>query len=643
MPASQPAPASQPSIEDEVLANLRSISVGDHTLGDWNMPEPFLRRVGDRIVHGYFERNFRRVVREEHDTADTQPAFPASQPASAPAGDRISITLIPPADTGERKPLSEQAEMRPALRGFRASAGKLALPLQATSAPDASPAVREARAYVGRRLATDGLLRTLDGVIERLGPDFREQLAAVDRRSPDAGALLAQLAATGLPLDLLAMCADDADPDDALWSVLRRAAADKPPTTTPAFRFRASRAGFRLAEEDGTRSAAALRLQMTRATDWMGPDDGGSLDILRQFCRIGSPASLHALIHAPEAEALRDAARIWRSPRAVELAIESCPATLAQWAQDNHKYGWIEADGHLTTAAIVPRYASRGEDGAVFVPGESLATADLPNRISSPLLFQGGNLLCVADPVAGQRVLLIGEADVHRNVAFGLTPEQVIEAFQTETGVDRCVVLPAVSFHIDFEVCPRVVDGRVVVFMNDQDAAARIVLRCGLAVLKDAGVLDEKSVRRFARSPGDSGVGNLYVFLFAMDWMLASSLQPQDIPSDRTFGTLRAMRRNAQDREAIAKQLADLGWRIVRVPSISNEERGINYLNGLSLLKTQYVPVWGGLYADLDRAALDVYRKTVGPSVEVVPILTSETQRRGGGLHCAVSVVPEAR
>src|SRR4029079_6078584 len=142
-------------------------------------------------------------------------------------------------------------------------------------------------------------------------------------------------------------------------------------------------------------------------------------------------------------------------------------------------------------ATLVPRYASRGEDGPTFVPGETYlieAFAAQGHRVTqSPLLFQGGNLIAVRDPASGERILLLGEAEIYRNTALGLTREQVLDAFRVEMGVDRCAVLPAVSFHIACELTVRAVEHRLVSFVNDSSVAARIVIDCGLTALEKHG------------------------------------------------------------------------------------------------------------------------------------------------------------
>src|SRR5690606_32768810 len=101
--------------------------------------------------------------------------------------------------------------------------------------------------------------------------------------------------------------------------------------------------------------------------------------------------------------------------------------SIAQWAQDNGKPG-VDVDGR--PIILVPRYASRGEVGTTFVPGETylmngVAAANV-KVVQSSLLFQGGNLLAVRDPGTNQRILLIGEAEIQRNKVLGLTDNQIL-------------------------------------------------------------------------------------------------------------------------------------------------------------------------------------------------------------------------
>jgi hypothetical protein len=52
------------------------------------------------------------------------------------------------------------------------------------------------------------------------------------------------------------------------------------------------------------------------------------------------------------------------------------------------------------------------------------------------------------------------------------------------------------------------------------------------------------------------------------------------------------------------------------------------------------MPASGGFFAELDEAAAEVFRRELGPSVEVIPILCGESQRRVGAIHCAVAAYP---
>src|SRR5262249_6393379 len=157
--------------------------------------------------------------------------------------------------------------------------------------------------------------------------------------------------------------------------------------------------------------------------------------------------------------------RTWPAPGRITIA--AGPTPVSQWAQDNGKSG--EVSGEPVT--LIARYASRAEESSVLVPGDTFVAESLQSaglRVAqSPLLVQGGNLYAASGPASGERVLLIGEAEVCRNVSLGLARDQVIEAFRVEFGVDRCVVLPAVSFHIDFELTIRAHEGRLLAFVND--------------------------------------------------------------------------------------------------------------------------------------------------------------------------------
>ncbi|MFQ5495894.1 MAG: hypothetical protein ACE5EX_10995, partial [Phycisphaerae bacterium] len=450
---------------------------------------------------------------------------------------------------------------RPPLRGFRAPILDNAGERWPFRPPDDSGPIRQAADLVGRRLARDGLLATLARVLDILGPS---SLPVAD------GDVLDLLRAVGLPVDLLPCFSfDDKNVSAAAIDVVRyirrrlKAGAtvnnlgDELGTAT--FRFRRSREDFRASTESGERAIGTIRLQLPTGTDWRGPGDGAAVDVARQLVTRLPDVSFLVDINEAHVDAFLSLARSWPLNRPGRLTAIVEPMPVAQWAQDNGKPGLVGPPDAPQIATLVPRYASRGEDGSIFVPDETFVADGLAATghtvIQSPLIFQGGNLMSVRDPATGERIMLIGEAEVYRNTALGLTREQVIGAFKTEFAVDRCVVLPAVSFHIDFEVCVRAVGNRLVAFVNDTPAAVRIILGLGIDALVSHGSLDAGAARRgrehlaagrlnellavigpsvgrsrnrsghfpnslarhFACGPVDSGAANLQRFMLAMD------------------------------------------------------------------------------------------------------------------------------
>jgi hypothetical protein len=365
--------------------------------------------------------------------------------------------------------------------------------------------------------------------------------------------------------------------------------------------------------------------------------------------------------------------------RRIRLIAE--PQTVSQWAQDNGKAGSVAVEGQdPEPATLVPRYASRREDGSVFVPPESFLMEGLAASghrvVASPLLFQGGDLLVVREPRSGERWLFLGEAEVHRNTALGLSRDQVLEAFRTELDVDRSIVLPSISFHIDFDVSFRARDRTLIAFVNDPLMAAVLVVREGVFALSRSGLLSSESMRevvgqvgrgrsrehvtaieaalfrhrdaqgrfplRVARgfaSPSGSDVGDFQLFLVALDILAASVLTAEELTGgDHRSAYFRSYRRRDALRRELREQLRALGIRVVSVPGWSEGKRSLSYTNGIHLPGRYLMPAYGGTYAALDEVARTVIRNALGPDIDVVPVICSETQRRAGGLHCAVSV-----
>ena len=540
---------------------------------------------------------------------------------------------------------------------------------------------------VSRRLARDGLLMTLANVLAIWhAPEARGY------ETPFANDKVKWLRGSGLPVDLLpffALDGEQVDADKLVQHIENRLASGATPESLKdelariPFRFRPSAAGFRAASESGEDDVSLVRVQLTSGTYWSGAGDGGCLDVVRQTLSALPNASFFASIEEKHLERFLETARSWPIGRADRFTVSPEPLPVSQWAQDDGKPGTIAIDdsGKRALATLVPRYASRGEPGASFVPGETYLidgfAAAGQRVVQSPLLFQGGNLLVVREPVHGTRILFVGEAEIHRNTSLGLTREQVLDAFKIELGVERTVVLPAVSFHIDCELCARAVGDRLVAFVDDTPAAARIVFECGLEALEQHGEIDpvlarearaslaagriaaavesvsgalvphlvgpgrfaEAFSRSFAAAAWDSGAGNLETFLLALDLLQSETVRARSLDPN-TSEYLASLERRERDRAELVSALVQSGCEIVRVPSFSDGDRGINYVNGVHTRDAYLMPAHAGLYAPLDRAAQFAFEAALGADVKVLPIATSESQRRSGAVHCSISVYP---
>jgi hypothetical protein len=317
----------------------------------------------------------------------------------------------------------------------------------------------------------------------------------------------------------------------------------------------------------------------------------------------------------------------------------------------------------------------------VFLPGDTLihalASEDVARVAYSPLLFQGGNVLRVDTP-GGGKVLLIGEAEVYRNVALGLSQEEAVDAFRVEFGVDRCVVVAAVGYHLDMFMNVRRVGGEVLAFLPDEVAAARIVVAAGVKALSRSGVIDEvgREVLFGAIEEGlwlavysalidlmngyrdeDGALNRAFVealagnevgagmdtrrFLTALDVMVAGSLRESDLEDGSEPVAIRryfaSIKRRAADLNSVTGQLEELGLRVVRVPSFLDAETGVSYVNGIHTQDAYWAPEVGGLLSELDEAAMGVFEKAVGEGVEVEAVRTNVIQGMYGGVHCMAS------
>jgi len=581
-------------------------------------------------------------------------------------------------------------EARPPLLGYRAVVDD-AGPVWPYTLPaeDSAPYLRAAADYVTTHLARDGLLKTLAHVLAIIGPTNLSRGEAED---------LALLRQVGVPVDLLRYFPIPNAAADDDYSIVRHVlgilmtgrSADQIGEDLRNFQFQfyKSEQRFRAASESGESEIALFRLQLSRGDYWRGVGDGSSLDIARQLSGAVPNARFVVSIEKEQLRLMLGFARLWPLKRLDQLTVIAEPFAVSEWAQDNGKPGHFKLTDQSAAepATIVPRFASRGEEGSIFAPGESHLWGGLKASghriVQSPLLFQGGNLMLVADPQMGWRYLLMGEAEVSRNFALGLTAEQVIAAFKAEFDADVVVVLPAVSYHIDYEFSIRARKDGLTAFVNDTGSAVRAILRIGTKGLYAAKVLSGEQftqciahldsdrlseflttarprleaamVRRgqypealcdyFSAGQVDSGVGNFQSFLLAMDLAEAES-RPADSPTgDAQFDEyLAAIRRRDAARRALLKKLEDLRFKIVPIPSLAEENRGLNHLNGIQTLETFLMPGSGGFFEEYDQIAAARLAKELGSDAKVVTILCGESQRRFGAIHCAVSAYSAAR
>ena len=648
-----------------------------------SLPPEFARRVHQRAVMDAFAAKFHLVESEnepevlrpgaqfrvdERMVAVVRPAITA--PAAAyRLGLENDQPIVP--SPGFRAPiLADAAELRP-----------LRLPVAGATETE-----RGAAGLIRQSLASDGLLITAARALEKLGPA---------RFATNAAAGVQALADVGFPVDLLRyfrpLPGRQADSVTVVQFLTEQLAASKTPAAlttalaTVPFRFVPTRPGFRAAEETGEREIGQLRLQIGGGYR-DGIIRGGSIDVTGQLTAALPETDL--LVSVPE-EYLENirwiALHCWPLRRPHRLTFLPEPVRFSAWAQDNGKPGFLTSGGTNVEgwATLTPRYASTEELQSVFTPIESFLLDGLraagQTVIQSPLLFQGGNLLVVRDPRQRQTVLLLAETEWYRNLALGLTREQILDAFRVEFGVDRCVVMPGASYHLDYDLTLRVVDGQVVAFVNDGPRAARAVvervLNCfqssdlmptnavqaALADLANGAVLpllgrfgaalrpylNERGqyraplVNLFASDNTDVPALNFQFFLASLDLLASAGLTGTNAPANpgvaEYFQALRDLVASGQAQRA---KLERLGWKVVPIPSMPDLYHSINYVNCLQDRDRLLMPSQGGFYAALDEAAARAFQSALGENVKITRLLTADIQREHGGLHCVGSAYP---
>lgn len=556
---------------------------------DFNFPTNFVRMVAERtLIDDYFRKT--RLVEETPGPGAVRPT-----PRTKVRDEYVRLVLpdFTEAILGYRT--CQRVDIP--LPGFRASI--------LTESDTMRPAVfqaalatkgqRDAAALIAERLARDGLLKTLTRVIEALGPA---------RFSTNAAAVIPELWAVGFPVDLL-----DHFRIDELGArsseQIPRAIGDKlfkgesveslePRLGRAVFRFSKSQPDFEAVAESGQHALGMLRAQVGGEGYDNGIVPGDSLDVAAHLAAILPDVNFLITVPDEYAQNMRWLAQhCWPLTRSNHVTIIAGPSITKAWAQDNGKAGMLggESDAESLPATLTPRYASQGENGSVFMPAESylmdgLRAAGHP-VIHSPLLFQGGNLMVVHDPATSQRTLLIGEAELYRNVALGLSRDQVLEAFRIEFGVDTSVVMPMASHHLD------------------------------------------------------SAGANLHCFLMDLDMLASAILTENELPhhpgAQEYFRALRAIGLALRNQADLLKKL---GWQVTAVPSMPDLYRSINYLNGIHD-RTRYVmPAYGGFYTMLDQAAAESFQHALGPLVRIIPVPCATLQRNHGAIHCATSAYP---
>ncbi len=667
--------------QDQVIANLRAQPLGLATAESLNMPEEFLRRVASRIIRQSFAQSFRRVE-------------PTPEPKGFGAGSATEQSSI--VQSRRREITADRLAMwrgfpvqPPEVRSFRAPVNTPVEELIPLRVDDAkyTDAERTAAEHIAKRLAFDGLMPTLVRALALLTPDQWQSPTPVQMR---------RLSAMGLPTDLLQGVALPGNETPSTTDIVAWAAAKLKSGISAEdaareaaaleYRFRATQQGFVAASETGEYGVDLVRAHIN--TDRMigGVGGGGAMDLLRQVFPLLPQAKFIVHVRQEHAEMFAALVGSWAigDPSRVLLSVENMP--IAQWAQDNGKPGFIQREGVARErATIMPRYTGRGEAPLSFMAGESQAMESLSELgervIQSRLIFEGGNLIPVRDPASGKRFLFVGEAEIARNAALGLSREQVLGAFAAEFGADRVVVLPAASFHIDFEVTFRAHDGKLLAFVNDSRAALRHILTAAGDAFEKSGTITPEDadklrtvisdlrfdiavsalsqvvssgltpgnavsadlIRRLSPSDDTWAADSMRRLLLALDMVSASYDDAHATDQDaRGRAYFAALVEQERDRFAIRQRMIELGFTVVMVPSLSADGLSLNYLNGVHAPGVYLMPAYGGVFARLDSAARETIQTAIGTGATVYPVFSAETMHREGAVHCAISLYPSA-
>ncbi len=671
------------SVEHEVAQNILRQPFGSGTVADLNLPAEFIRRCADRVIISSFNDRYRVVVGEQPARAPVPPP----PPGEAAGG---LVRIIEGRTRSDRRWADAPMQTAAVLRGLRFPEAQQPDPpeLPGASAPYE---LRRAAALIAKSLARDGLARTaLDAAIA-----LRPLLKPAD--GPEALASL--LGAAGTPTDLLAMLelpgVDGFAPGQCVpWlharltgEVRPRPAALREALSRAQLRFHPTLPGFCAADDAAANAPLVGRMQLTRADDWIAPGDGGSLDLARQVARALPALPLILSAREDHAPIIAQHAAAWshEAHRTAPITVIAEGVIVSQWAQDNARAGKILRDGSPVPAALLPRYASRTDELTALVPGDSALAESLRAAgvevARSPLHFQGGNTLLVTDPATSRRVLLVGESEIYRSIALGLTHAQAVAALQAEFAADEAVILPAASYHIDHEVfCIADPDAHTVhAFVADAPAADRIILRAGIAAMHAAGMMDAATADRLtgsvcsdppvrnaieallgalasevpaqggfpialaaifdAHTPGESAVGNFLIFLDALDAAASRAGLASELGlHGHASAALAARERLRADSAVLQSRLRELGWAVHAIPSRSAGARSICTLNALRAGENLVLmPSVEGLFRGVAEAASAAI-VVACPKLRVLVMNAAESQRRNGAARCSLSL-----
>jgi len=646
-----------------------------------NLPDQFVTRIASRSLRSAFRKQYRKVP----NISNSLPKLNVHDSSQLTSSENIILL------TGH---MSEQVKSRwlkygygvvPPLRGFRAPVSQ-----QKNSEWMFGPATQEnsnqyqlAATYAAQNLAQMGLIRTTMNIMQQFDLPW-----LLDNKLD-----LTQLQAVGIPSDLLEFfMINDKTINQAMANWFRVGSSKQGIEQYAAhatFKFTQSHEGFEAIVDDGSEPIGAVRMQLPIAGYQTGPTDGSTLDVLRQFFERDSNEQLWASVHKRNLEVVSSEITKWETNKSKTIRLVSTPAPFTRWAQDNAKPGsaFKSADQReVELITLLPRYANQNEQMSKFYPGDSLlfeVIDEVVGRcVSSPLLFQGGNLLIFKNPTTGKRIMLLGEAEIYRNIALGLTQQQTIEAFKIEFAVDQIVIFPAITFHVDMEITLRRVGNTIVACIVDEIKASRIIIDEAISAFTTANLIDPTQLKRLqqlsadddlveiakslrvltnalkdksfsltskaasalVKTPFESPQLNGQRFLLAVDYITAKAMQTDKF-LDKTISAsereyLNSLSIRSAEREELAAQLADFGIIIHRVPAFGDEEVGINYLNVVHLSDTVIFPSLGGFFEPLDIAAAKEFQLAFGNNVNIEPFATAAAQQAYGGVHCLVSLYP---